>query len=326
MSAVSEPIEPHDGSDESEFLLLSEVAAELGKPLDAVPSARRISIDCASGPVSAIAWGDANPEVVFLHGGSQNAHTWDLVAAEFGQSALAVDLPGHGRSSWRVDHDYSASTNVDAIACVIDRVAPDARLIVGMSLGGLTLIALAARRPDLVRRAMLVDILPELPSTSSHRDRDRLVALRAQGTRRYKTRDEMIDQAVSVALRRSRASLTRGVIHNSVQDPDGWWRWRFDANRSSAEKADGGNELLWDAVAALPRGSLLLRGALSTFVQSEALERLQDAGPQVRVEVVAEAGHAIQSDQPKELVGHIRRLLEAASAESPPNERYSGAK
>ena len=44
--------------------------------------------------------------MVFLHGGGQNAHTWDTVILGLGLPALAVDLPGHGRSAWREDGDY----------------------------------------------------------------------------------------------------------------------------------------------------------------------------------------------------------------------------
>lgn len=59
--------------------------------------------------VSALRWGSEAPRVVFLHGGAQNAHTWDTVVLGLGEPALAVDLPGHGRSAWRDDGDYSPS-------------------------------------------------------------------------------------------------------------------------------------------------------------------------------------------------------------------------
>ena len=38
------------------------------------------------------------PELVFLHGGAQNAHTWDTVALALGRPLVAIDLPGHGHS------------------------------------------------------------------------------------------------------------------------------------------------------------------------------------------------------------------------------------
>ena len=99
--------------------------------------------------------------MVFLHGGGQNAHTWDTVIVGLGEPALAVDLPGHGHSAWREDGDYSPQHNAAAARAGAARaLAPDADLVVGMSLGGLTAIRLGAIAPELVRELVLVDVTP----------------------------------------------------------------------------------------------------------------------------------------------------------------------
>ena len=38
--------------------------------------------------MSALLWGIDSPEIVFVHGGAQNAHTWDTVALALGRSAV----------------------------------------------------------------------------------------------------------------------------------------------------------------------------------------------------------------------------------------------
>ena len=112
---------------DDEFKYLPENAAQAGVsgPLPAVSLIDR-------GPVSALRWGDSDPSVVFLHGGGQNAHTWDTVILGLGLPALAVDLPGHGRSAWRDDGDYGPRLNAEATAPLISEPAPGADLIVGM--------------------------------------------------------------------------------------------------------------------------------------------------------------------------------------------------
>ena len=79
-----------------------------------------------SGPISALKFGDGPPRVVFLHGGGQNAHTWDTVIVGLGEPALAIDLPGHGRSAWRDDGDYGPKLNALAVEPVVRELAPDA--------------------------------------------------------------------------------------------------------------------------------------------------------------------------------------------------------
>ena len=99
----------------SEFSLLSENAEQAGftGPL---PEVERVETDTANGRISALRFGRTPPRIVFLHGGGQNAHTWDTVIVGLGEPALSVDLPGHGHSGWREDGDYSPRNNADAVA------------------------------------------------------------------------------------------------------------------------------------------------------------------------------------------------------------------
>ncbi|PRC44499.1 alpha/beta hydrolase, partial [Mycobacterium sp. ITM-2017-0098] len=140
-----------------EFALLPDNAEQAG--VTSIPDAERVDV----GPVSALKFGNDAPRVVFLHGGGQNAHTWDTVIVGLGLPALAIDLPGHGRSAWREDGDYGPKLSADAVAPVIRDLAADAELVVGMSLGGLTALRIAVTAPELVRRLALVDVTPSAP-------------------------------------------------------------------------------------------------------------------------------------------------------------------
>ncbi|HYN32906.1 MAG TPA: alpha/beta hydrolase, partial [Ilumatobacteraceae bacterium] len=98
--------------DYDEFGLFHENIAEFALTVAELPVVERIDTIVANdddGPrlVSALRWGDTAPEVVLVHGGAQNAHTWDTVALCLGRPTLAIDLPGHGHSGWRSDGAYS---------------------------------------------------------------------------------------------------------------------------------------------------------------------------------------------------------------------------
>src|SRR5919204_5586767 len=90
-----------------EFGLFHENAEEYDIAWKGSPAVRREFVDVGDGRrVSALVWSDAEPEIVLVHGGAQNAHTWDTVALALDRPLVAIDLPGHGHSDWRTDRRY----------------------------------------------------------------------------------------------------------------------------------------------------------------------------------------------------------------------------
>ena len=123
--------------DIDEFALLVQEAAELGVSLDGAPVVRRERVKTSDGEISALVWGDRNrdPELVLLHGGGLNAHTWDGVVMALGRPSVAIDLPGHGHSSWRADGRYDPEVIAVAVGEAIAALAPRARAVAGSTAG-----------------------------------------------------------------------------------------------------------------------------------------------------------------------------------------------
>ncbi|MCV7429555.1 alpha/beta fold hydrolase [Mycobacterium montefiorense] len=291
----------------SEFSLLSENAEQAGVT-GPLPDVERIEADTPNGRVSALRWGAAAPRIVFLHGGGQNAHTWDTVIVGLGVPALAVDLPGHGHSGWREDGDYSPQHNADAVAPLLRDFAPDAQLVVGMSLGGLTGIRVGAIAPDLVRELVLVDVTP----SALHRyaemttEQQGTVAL-VSGEREFESFQAMLDLTVAAAPHREVKALRRGVFHNSRRLDNGSWSWRYDNIRKVPDFGD-----LWNDVDALTAPVTLIRGGSSPFVSDDdAAELASRATYFRRTHVVQNAGHSVQSDQPRVLIDLLSGVLDA---------------
>lgn len=287
----------------SEFVFLRENARQCGVT-GPLPSATRID----AGPVSALKFGDDAPRVVFLHGGGQNAHTWDTVIIGLGVPALAVDLPGHGRSAWREDGDYGPKLNADAVEPVVRDLAGDADLVVGMSLGGLTAMRMAVAAPELVRNLVMVDVTPSAPERHTEMtDAQKGTVALVQGERTFPTFDSMLEVTVAAAPHRDRESLRRGVFHNAKRLDDGTWTWRYDSIRKGE-----GFENLWDDVPRLTTPTTLIRGANSFFVNDEDAAEFARAAPGFQqVHIVEDSGHSVQSDQPRALVDLLRGLLGA---------------
>jgi pimeloyl-ACP methyl ester carboxylesterase len=283
-----------------EFGLLSENAEQIGA--EAIPPVERIE----SGPISALRWGSEPPAIVFLHGGGQNAHTWDTVILGLGLPALAIDLPGHGRSAWREDGDYGPKLNAETLRPILRDWAPAPRLVVGMSLGGLTALRIAATEPALVPELVLVDVTPSAPERHEEMTKAQLGAVAlVKGDRTFDSFEAMLDVTVAAAPNRDRKSLRRGVFHNTKQLDDGTWTWRYDSFR----KGDG-FEGLWDDVPSITMPTTLVRGANSFFVNDDDAEAFANGAPGFKTtHVVPDAGHSVQGDQPKALIDILRGVL-----------------
>ncbi len=294
-----------------EFALLHENAEEFGLRFAGPPPLRRERVEVAPGRgLSALVWGRAEPRLALLHGGAQNAHTWDTVALALELPLVALDLPGHGHSDWRPEHDYWPPLLAEDVAVALARLAPRAELVVGMSLGGLTAICLAAQHPELVRRLAVVDVTPG----TDHAKAEPIVSF-VSGPEEFASFDEILERTVRFNPTRSRASLRRGVIHNAKPLADGRWTWRYDRMRNW--KLGGGDARapdfasLWPLLDAVKAPLLLVRGGLSGVVGDEDVAELRRRQPRARVEVVAGAGHSVQGDKPLELAALLRAFLTA---------------
>src|SRR3954470_7935207 len=207
-----------------EFSMFADNAAEVGLDWNGPPRVERRTIAVSGGRnVSALVWQPDKPaELVLVHGGAQNAHTWDTVALALDRPLVAIDLPGHGHSDHRDDHAYWPAENAIAVEAAVRALAPKNRLVVGMSLGGLTSIALAARAADIVPSLLLVDVTPGV----NHEKASAIVQF-VDGPEYFESFDEILERTITFNPTRSEPSLRRGVLHNAIEAPDGRWRWRY---------------------------------------------------------------------------------------------------
>lgn len=302
-----------------EFQFLPAQAADLGV---AAPPVRRVTHTLPDGrTVSALVYGDGEPRVTFLHGAGLNAHTWDTTILALGLPALAIDLPGHGDSSWRDDAAYAGRPLAADIAPALAAWTTTPQVLVGQSLGGLTAAALTAAHPELVRALVVVDITPGIDPQGD------AAGIRAffAGPVDWASRDELVDRALAFGLGGSREAATRGVYLNSRVREDGRVEWKHHfarlANAAAADPAGAAatqqqHDALrgalsasgWDDLDAVGVPITLIRGDRG-FVTPGDAEEFSRRVPTASVVVVA-SGHNVQEELPVELA----RLVGAIAA------------
>jgi pimeloyl-ACP methyl ester carboxylesterase len=295
-----------------EFGLFADNASEFGLPYAGPPTVRRefVPVDDTR-RLSALVWGSEPPELVFLHGGAQNAHTWDTVAMALGRPLLAVDLPGHGHSDGGKEGQLDLADNAADVAVVIRALAPDAKAVIGMSLGGMTTIGLAQLAPELVRAMVLVDITPGVTA-----EKAKAITDFVNGPASFPSFEELLKRTMEHNPTRSEASLRRGILHNAEQRADGSWVWRYARHRQvgpnaeAAERPITDRSDLWDVLAGLTVPLLLVRGMRPQSVVDDGDEaELRRRQPAAKVVHVQEAGHSVQGDTPIELARIIQDFV-----------------
>ncbi len=101
---------------------------------------------------------NSGPPLLLIHGISGRWQDWETVVDGFSANwhIFAVDLRGHGESSW-VTGEYHWRYYASDQADFIEQVIGEPSFVVGHSLGGATALGLNAQRSDLVRAVVYED-------------------------------------------------------------------------------------------------------------------------------------------------------------------------
>ena len=240
--------------------------------------------------------------LVCLPGLTRNAADFHDLAARYapGRRVIALDYRGRGRSAYDPDpRNYRAEVYVsDALHLLAAANVPRA-VVVGVSLGGLLAMFLAAHRPGVLAGVVLNDIGPEIESAGLEWIRRCLARDMRPGTwdeAAALAREVALDAAPDLADDRWMTVARRSFR----EDEAGVIRPDFDPAVAVAFAKEDPPPDLWPLYGGLGRvPTLAIRGALSDVLSAATFERMAEAKPDlVRVEV-PNRGHVPWLDEPE---------------------------
>lgn len=260
------------------------------------------------------------PTVVFVHAGILDHHMWepqvDALAPEY--ETVVYDLRGHGRTGGSERERYSADLFAEDLLALLDALAVDCPVVVGHSLGGLVAQTFAATHPERVRGLVLAGTFsPRILSRTEWFLRrvalpGIVLPVRLVGIERIERLNVWVAERVApgsggdydrVAALRDRGPTMSTAEFGKVMDAYG----RF--HESGVDLGD----------VAAP--TLVLYGERDLpFVVRQAAE-LSARIPDATVEVVPDAGHAANLDNPTGYTGALRRFLEGLSPDETDEQR-----
>ena len=252
-------------------------------------------------------WGTpGQPVILMLHGGGQQAHSWDFISLPLSEQyhILALDQRGHGDSDWAADGDYSIEAHQADLDGFIAALGLRDFHLIGHSMGGRNSYVWASRHPATLRSLVIVDTGPVAQS----RGRNRI--------QNFRELPDELDSFEEFAARvqeytgRSREQTLGALQYSIRQRPDGKWSWKYDKLlRTPGRQAPAWSEQqLWDAVSKIDCPTLITRGGDSDIFAEETMRRMQQVIPNCAAVTIPAAGHLVAGDNPAVFLAAVQNF------------------
>ena len=212
---------------------------------------------------------------------------------------MAVDLRGHGHSEWEPPWDLA--THVDDLLETADSLGIDRAAWMGHSFGGRLTIEVAARAPERVERAVLLDPAVWVPPPT---------ALERAEQEREDRSFASVEEAIT--LRRETALLAQpGMLEEEMelhlfQDGDGRFRYRYAQSAVVAAFGEMAKPPPLEGLADAP--TLLVRAPEAEICPDPIVEVCRAAIPGLEV-VDVPGGHIVMWDALDETADAVARFL-----------------
>lgn len=248
--------------------------------------------------------GEGKPPILFLHGGSANAHWWDFVAPAFTDRfhALALDQRGHGDSESPIEWAYATGHYVSDLEEIVDTWGLGAPVLVGHSMGGHNALVYATRHPDKLRAVVVVDMSPHYPE----RALKLLDSLARKPARHFRSLSEACARFQVVP----RETVARKEILQHVagfsfrQTEDGTWTHKMDRRAMVREPLD-----VRDKLADVSCPALVVKVSNSEVLDLEVAREMTSMMPMGRLAEIDYGFHHIMFDNPPALIATLKEFL-----------------
>ncbi len=235
------------------------------------------------------------PEVILLHGGGQTRASWKGTGrrlAEAGWTTCAVDARGHGDSDWPTDRDYSTDALArDVYALATSRAVPP--VLVGASMGGHAALIAIGENPGIASGLVLVDIAV----TPSPAGLERIHEFMRNGLAGFDTVEDAASAVAAYNPHRAAPPKPDGLLRN-LRERDGRWYWHWDpAFIEHGPRGEQDRQIrAREAAQQITVPTLLVKGAQSDIVTTDAAHEIQQLIPHSTFVEVGGTGHMVSGD------------------------------
>jgi pimeloyl-ACP methyl ester carboxylesterase len=238
--------------------------------------------------------GGTGPAVLLGHGYSATGRMWDGQRGALGDHYRIVswDMRGHGQTDSPADPaQYSAALSVADMRALLEHCGMERAVVGGLSLGGYLALAFYLAHPEMVRALVICDSGPgyrnaEARATWNRRAHERAAELESRGL-----------EALAGRSREMREAMGH---HRSAQGL---------AHAARGMLAQQGSQVI-DGLASIRVPTLIIVGDQDQPFLAPC-EYMAKKIPGARLEVIPDAGHSSNLDQPAAVNRVLRQFLDA---------------
>lgn len=250
-------------------------------------------------------WGvESAPPIVCLHGVGAHGRRFRKLAEERLARRFhvrAFDLRGHGRSGW--EEPWTIGAHVEDLVETADGPAD----WIGHSFGGRLVLELAARNPDLVRRAVLLDPAIWVPQEIARARATEQVPAGSFAEPGEAIEARVAGTGLGWLAHAPRTLLEEDVREHLVESSDGRFRFRYSPEAVAAAYLEMANKP--PALESVRLPTLLVVGSHSKLVSGGEVERYRAALGDLLEIVVVPGGHIVLWDAFEETAGAVAGFL-----------------
>ncbi|HMA20346.1 MAG TPA: 2-succinyl-6-hydroxy-2,4-cyclohexadiene-1-carboxylate synthase [Gemmatimonadaceae bacterium] len=276
--------------------------------MSAEPVIEHRDIDAGDGLSIHVASSGASQPLILLHGFTGSSATWNYLRSRLDSShrVIAIDLPGHGRSSSPLDASrYSLDRLADDLVTVLDALDLTRVALFGYSMGGRAALRFAIRHPDRLTALILESTSPGIED--QQRRSERIAADNALAELIEKSGIEaFVSKWEQLPIWESQAALPEDIrrtlrTQRLLNEPRGL------ANSLRGAGAGVDPDVL-NQLHLIAAPTLLLAGELDSPYVAFA-RRLQSGLPHAEVQLIPKAGHAAHLENPDAVIDAVADFL-----------------
>jgi pimeloyl-ACP methyl ester carboxylesterase len=241
--------------------------------------------------------GAAKPPILLAHGFGQTRQSWSQTQSRLavaGHESFSWDVRGHGESGRNAaDYRYEASQFLgDVIAAA--RQLPDAPVLVGASMGGLTGLMAQAQQP-LFSALVLVDVTPRWEAAGVQRIQAFMTA-HPQGFDSFEHAAEAIASYLPHRRERKTPQQLASLLRPDARTGQLHWHWDPRMLGEFVAGSEHLQEVISAAAARIDVPMLLISGGRSDLVSERTVEHFLELVPRAKHVQLPQATHMLAGD------------------------------